>query len=314
MLQKIGVIGGGTMGHGIAAAFALHDLSVHMYEPAAKQRAEIVPAITAAYELLVEEALIDASAISAALGRIKIFDELAPTVGDRHFIVEAVPERMELKQALFAELDRLCPSETIFATNTSSLPLAPMIAELPATRRRRTLVTHWYNPPLIMPLVEISAFGNTTAEIYDAIANLHQAIGKRTAKILKDIPGLVANRIQQAVAREVFSLIEQGAADAADIDTALKFGPAFRYATTGQLEVADFGGLDIWLTVGDNLLAAMDASREASPLLRRKVAEGKLGVKTGEGFYKYDDPAIPAIRRAFLGRLVKQLKASRAYS
>ena len=106
---------------------------------------------------------------------------------------------------------------------------------------------------------------------------LHQTIGKRTAKILKDIPGLVANRIQQAVAREVFSLIAQGAADAADIDTALKFGPAFRYATTGQLEVADFGGLDIWLTVGDNLLAAMDASREASPLLRQKVAEGKLG-------------------------------------
>ncbi|MCK1394354.1 3-hydroxyacyl-CoA dehydrogenase NAD-binding domain-containing protein [Bradyrhizobium sp. 1] len=314
MLRHIGVIGGGTMGHGIAAAFALHDVSVHLYEPSAKQRDDIVPSIRAAYDLLIEEQFINAAAVPAALDRITIFDELAPAVNNRHFIVEAIPERMELKQALFAELDRLCPATTIFATNTSSLPLAPMIAGLPAERRGRFLVTHWYNPPLIMPLVEISAFGNTTVEIYDAVAKLHQTIGKRTAKILKDIPGLVANRIQQAVAREVFSLIAQGAADAADIDTALKFGPAFRYATTGQLEVADFGGLDIWLTVGDNLLAAMDASREASPLLRQKVAEGKLGIKTGEGFYVYDRENIPATRRAFLKRLVKQLKASSDYS
>ncbi|XSC48228.1 3-hydroxyacyl-CoA dehydrogenase family protein [Bradyrhizobium sp. RDT10] len=116
------------------------------------------------------------------------------------------------------------------------------------------------------------------------------------------------------MAREVFSLIEQGVADAADVDTALKFGPAFRYATTGQLEVADFGGLDIWLTVGDNLLAVMDASKEASRLLRSKVGDGKLGVKSGEGFYSYDKAATPVIRRAFLARLVKQLKVSRAYT
>lgn len=314
MLQRIGVIGGGTMGHGIAAAFALHDLSVHVYEPSAATRAEIVPSIKAAYDLLVEEDFITQAEIPPALNRINIFDELALAANDRDFIVEAIPERMELKQALFTELDRLCSPATIFATNTSSLPLAPMIAALPDARRGRTLVTHWYNPPLIMPLVEISAFGNTAAEVFEAVASLHQKIGKRTAKILKDVPGLVANRIQQAVAREVFSLIEQGVADAADIDTALKFGPAFRYATTGQLEVADFGGLDIWLTVGDNLLAVMDASREASPLLRQKVAEGKLGVKNGAGFYRYDAAAIPTIRRAFLARLVNQLKASRAYS
>ncbi|MBV9557207.1 MAG: 3-hydroxyacyl-CoA dehydrogenase family protein, partial [Pseudolabrys sp.] len=136
----------------------------------------------------------------------------------------------------------------------------------------------------------------------------------RVAKVKKDVPGLIANRIQQAVAREVFSLIEQGVGDAADIDAALKFGPAFRYATTGQLEVADFGGLDIWLTVGDNLLAVMDNSKQASRLLRQKVAEGKLGIKSGEGFFQYDATMIPTVRRAFLSRLVTQLKASRAYA
>jgi 3-hydroxybutyryl-CoA dehydrogenase len=314
MLERIGVIGGGTMGHGIAAAFALHGLSVHIFEPLPAQRAAIMPAVEAAYALLVEEAFIDSAAAARALPQIKIFSELAAAVTDRDFVVEAIPEKMDLKQTLFAELDALCPPATIFATNTSSLPLAPMIDGLPAARRSRTLVTHWYNPPLVMPLVEISCFGNTPIAIHDEVATLHRAIGKRTAKVIKDVPGLIANRIQQAVAREVFSLIEQGVADAADIDTALKFGPAFRYATTGQLEVADFGGLDIWLTVGDNLLAVMDASKAASPILRAKVEQGKLGVKSGEGFYIYDKDTLPAVRGAFLRRLVTQLKTSRAYS
>jgi 3-hydroxybutyryl-CoA dehydrogenase len=314
MLERIGVIGGGTMGHGIAAAFALHGLSVHIFEPLPAQRAAIMPAVEAAYALLVEEAFIDSAAAARALPQIKIFSELAAAVTDRDFVVEAIPEKMDLKQTLFAELDALCPPATIFATNTSSLPLAPMIDGLPAARRSRTLVTHWYNPPLVMPLVEISCFGNTPIAIHDEVATLHRAIGKRTAKVIKDVPGLIANRIQQAVAREVFSLIEQGVADAADIDTALKFGPAFRYATTGQLEVADFGGLDIWLTVGDNLLAVMDASKAASPILRAKVEQGKLGVKSGEGFYVYDKDTLPAVRGAFLRRLVTQLKTSRAYS
>jgi 3-hydroxybutyryl-CoA dehydrogenase len=314
MLQRIGVIGGGTMGHGIAAAFALHGLAVHIYEPSPEQRARILTSIEAACAILVEEAVVTADAVFTAMRGVTIFAELEPAVADRDFVVEAIPERMELKQALFANIDRLCPASTIFATNTSSLPLAPMIADLPEARKGRTLVTHWYNPPIVMPLVEISAFGNTSADVYEAVAGLHQAIGKRTAKVRKDVPGLIANRIQQAVAREVFSLIEQGVGEPSDVDTALKFGPAFRYATTGQLEVADFGGLDIWLTVGDNLLAVMDASKQASPLLRRKVTEGKLGIKTGEGFYTYDEARLPAIRRDFLRRLVQQLKASSAYS
>ena len=121
---------------------------------------------------------------------------------------------------------------------------------------------------------------------------------KQIVKVLKDVPGLVANRIQQGVAREVFSLIEMGVAEPADIDKALKFGPAFRYTTTGQLEVADFGGLDIWSIVGDNLLKEMDNRQGANDLLKQKVAEGKLGIKTSEGFYKYAEAEIPGLRKS----------------
>ena len=164
-----------------------------------------------------------------------------------------------------------------------------------------------------MPIVELSFFGNMPAETYAEVEKIYTVIGKQTVKVLKDIPGLVANRIQQGVAREVFSLIENGVAEAADIDKALKFGPAFRYATTGQLEVADFGGLDIWCVVGDNLLKEMDNSKEANPMLRRKVQEGKLGLKTGEGFFTYPPQELAQIKRRFMCKLIHQLKASSFY-
>lgn len=313
MFNKIGVVGGGTMGHGIAAAFALDGCDVTLFEPAAQQRAHILPAIEASYALLIEEDFVAASAVAQALDRIRLTDDLAGAVRDRDFVVEAIPERMGLKQDLFAELDRLCQAATVLASNTSSLPLAEMMAKVSPARRQRMMVTHWYNPPLLMPLVELSFFGNMPAEIYLQIANLHESIGKQTVKVLKDVPGLVANRIQQGVAREVFSILEQDIAAPEDVDKALKFGPAFRYATTGQLEVADFGGLDIWLTVGDNLLAVMDASTRANPLLRARVAEGKLGVKSGEGFYTWEPASVAARQRAFQKRLIHQLKASKAY-
>ena len=175
------------------------------------------------------------------------------------------------------------------------------------------MVCHWYNPAHLMPVAELSFFGNMPEAIYAEVAALYQAIGKQTVKVLKDVPGLVANRIQQGVAREVFSLIQNGVAAPEDIDKALKFGPAFRYATTGQLEVADFGGLDIWCVVGDNLLKEMDNSKEANPVLREKVKEGKLGLKSGAGFFDYPPEKVADIKRQFMRKLINQLKASAFY-
>jgi len=232
---------------------------------------------------------------------------------DRDYVIEATPEILELKQTLFKQLDDLCPSHTILASNTSSLKLNDMMALVSPSRKERILVTHWYNPAHLIPIIELSYFGNMPQDIYNQVEELHLAINKQTVKVLKDVPGLVANRIQQGVAREVFSLIEMGVAAPADIDKALKFGPAFRYATTGQLEVADFGGLDIWCVVGDNLLKEMDNSECANNLLREKVQQGKLGIKSGEGFYQYSPEEIGAIKNNFMKKLIHQLKASNYY-
>jgi 3-hydroxybutyryl-CoA dehydrogenase len=239
--------------------------------------------------------------------------DLPTAVAGCDYVIESAPEILEVKQKIFKELDALCRPYTVFATNTSSLPLSEMMSAVSPARRERMIVNHWFNPAHLIPLVELSYFGNMPEPIFREVESLYAKIKKQTIRIRKDVPGLVANRIMQGVAREVFSLVENEVAAPEDIDRALKFGPAFRYATTGQLEVTDFGGLDIWCVVGDNLLKAMDNSTSASPLLRTKVNEGKLGVKSGEGFYKYDRSEADDIKRKFMQRLIHQLKASQYY-
>jgi len=313
MIQKIAVIGAGTMGHAIAGCFALYGYPVSLYESFEEVRRTCKEKIKKQYQFLHEEGVLEASKINEALDRIITYAELKPAVVDADYVIEAVPERLDLKQELFANLIEFCSADTIIASNTSSIAFSDLTAKMEAKDKARTMVCHWYNPAHLIPLVELSFFGNMPEETYQEVEALYRSIEKRPAKVLKDIPGLLANRIQQGVAREVFSLMQMGAADPKDIDTALKYGPAFRYATTGQLEVADFGGIDIWCTVGDNLLAVMDRTAEASPLLREKVKEGKLGFKTGEGFFAYPEDQKQEIQNEFNKRLLQQLQVSRKY-
>jgi 3-hydroxybutyryl-CoA dehydrogenase len=313
MIKKIAVLGAGTMGHGIAEAFAMHGFEVNLFDTDATRLLAAKDEIRTELALLVAENFIPMPIVQAALDKITYFTDMKQAVIDRDYVIEATPEILELKQTLFKQLDDLCPSHTILASNTSSLKLNDMMALVSPSRKERILVTHWYNPAHLIPIIELSYFGNMPQDIYNQVEELHLAINKQTVKVLKDVPGLVANRIQQGVAREVFSLIEMGVAAPADIDKALKFGPAFRYATTGQLEVADFGGLDIWCVVGDNLLKEMDNSECANNLLREKVQQGKLGIKSGEGFYQYSPEEIGAIKNNFMKKLIHQLKASNYY-
>jgi len=313
MIRKIAVIGAGTMGHSIAEAFALYGYPVNLFDTNDKSLIDVKSVMENELSELVEENLFDEETIKKALENITLFNDLEKATNDRDYIIEAAPENIFLKRSLFCDLDKYAPAHAIFASNTSSLALNEMMIRISDERKKRTMVNHWYNPGLLMPIVEMSFFGNMPEEIYKEVEELYKSIKKQTVKVLKDVPGLVANRIQQGVAREVFSLIEQGVAEAAEIDKALKFGPAFRYATTGQLEVADFGGLDIWCTVGDNLLKVMDSSTSANPILREKVKEGKLGIKSGAGFFNYKQEEIEEIKKQFNKRLIHQLKASEYY-
>jgi len=301
------------MGHSIALNFSIYGYDVNLYDTNSTRIANVEEEIKEELEFLAEEEFIEPSEIMKALSNICYFTDLQEAVMDRDYVIEAAPEILKLKQELFQKLDEFCLDHTILASNTSSLNLESMMALISNDRRKKMIVNHWYNPGHIMPIVELSFFGNMPEDIYLKVEHLYKSINKQCVKVLKDIPGLVANRIQQGVAREVFSIIEQGIAAPEDIDKALQFGPAFRYATTGQLEIADLGGLDIWCTVGDNLLKVMDNSLSANSLLRRKVEEGKLGLKSGEGFFKYNQENSSEIRKRFIQKLIHQLKASEYY-
>ena len=313
MIKNISVIGAGTMGHGIAEVFAMHNYKVCLYEMNTEIRENVKKVIEDELLFLLDNDFIKKDDVQKTLENIEIFSDLKEAVKDADYVIEAIPERIELKQELFKQLDEYCKEETIFASNTSSLKLYEMSRDISENRKKRIMVCHWYNPAHLMPIAELSFFGNMPEEIYKEVEELYSNSEKQTVKILKDVPGLVANRIQQAIAREVFSLIEMKVAEPEDIDKALKFGPAFRYATSGQLEIADIGGLDIWCTVGDNLLSVMDNRKEANPLLRKKVLENKLGMKSGEGFFKYPKEKINDIKNKFNKKLIIQLKTSKNY-
>ena len=313
MINNISVIGAGTMGHGIAMVFAMHGCKVSLYESFEAVRAGVLDKIRDEMQFMVDQDYISQEKIDETLVNITVFADLAPAVENADYVIEAIPERMDLKQELFASLDKLCPAHTVFATNTSSLKLSEMIKDLPEARQKLCMVSHWYNPAYLLPIAELSKFGNMDEDVFNEVYDLYVRCEKQPVRVLKDITGMVANRLLHAQAREAFYLVEIGAATAEDVDKALKYGPCFRNATTGMLEVADMGGLDIWLAAEDNMFPALNNSDKASAAMRELVAQGHKGIKTGKGFFDYPEEIRQQIQNDFYRRLIVQLKASKNY-
>lgn len=313
MINRITVIGAGTMGHAIANVHAMNGFKVNLYETSHSVRSSVMERIEEELVFMEQEGYIESSVVKKTLENITLFSDMRLAVEEADYVIEATPEILSLKQELFVVLDKFCDEKTIFASNTSSLSLFDMVKDLPKSRRERTLISHWYNPGHLIPMVELSMFGDTIQSVFDEVFMLHIKSGKKPVKVLKDVPGLIANRMLHALAREVFFLMESGVASPEDIDQALKFGPGFRSATTGMLEVADMGGLDIWCTVQDNLFKELNNSDKACEMLRSKVSSGNLGVKSGEGFFKYQNGNAQEMVHQFHKRLIHQLAASKLY-
>lgn len=312
-ITRIAVLGAGTMGANIALHFARHGLFVTLQDPSPAVREGVRARLVETLNILTEQGMLEQNQHAAVLSRLTVCSSLPEAVESADFVMEAAPEVLELKQKIFSDLARVAKQEAILATNTSTLELSRIISGLDADRAGRSMVCHWYNPAHLIPLVELSDYGNLQADVLPTIEALFKKTENQTIRVKKEVPGLVANRIQQGLAREVFALMNSGIASALDIDRAVRYGPAFRYAAAGQLEIADFGGLDLWKLAGDNLLPEIDGSTSASPLLGEKVKDGMLGIKSGEGFFKYEDQG-QAASRSFHRRLIIQLKASREMS
>jgi 3-hydroxybutyryl-CoA dehydrogenase len=297
--QKIGVIGGGLMGHGIAYLFAAAGHPVGLFEPNADIRASLPKRLQAIVDLFEDN--------PDLLRLIEAHDQLAPAVKGTAFVFEAAPEKLPLKQKIFAELEAAVAADTVLASNSSAIPSTDIGRDL--KHRERVVGTHFWNPPHLVPLVEVIQNEKTSDAVVQATMALLRDAGKVPVHVRRDIPGFVGNRLQHAMKREAIALVAAGVCDAETIDTVVKEGFGARTAVLGPMEQSDLVGLNLTLDIAEVLIADLDRTAGPHPFLRDKVAAGKLGMKTGEGLRKWGPGEADAVRERLSRFLVEQAKA-----
>src|SRR5215471_14051408 len=292
---RIAVVGAGLMGHGIAQVFALagHDVAITDTD---------APTLASARDRILTN-LKDLGDDVTAVERVRVCTGLAETVAAADFIVEAVREDLGVKQRLFADIERVVRPDAILASNTSVIPITAIMGGL--EHRTRALGTHWWNPPYLVPLVEVIATEWTTPAAIEFTMKLHADIGKTPVHVKKDVPGFVGNRLQHALWREAISLVENDICDAETVDTVIKAAFGRRLAVLGPLENADLVGTDLTLAIHKTVLPDIESRPGPSPYLEKLVADGKLGFKTGEGFRRWTQEDQAALRAKVLAHLKK---------
>jgi 3-hydroxybutyryl-CoA dehydrogenase len=295
---RIAVVGAGLMGHGIAQVFALAGHAVTITDSFAANLDSVKSRILTNLKDLGDD--------PAAVERVTPQADLAEAVRHADYVVEAAPEDLPLKQRLFAEIERAVRPDTILASNTSVIPITRIMSELAG--RERALGTHWWNPPFLVPLVEVIGTQWTSQQAIDWTMALHAAAGKKPAHVKKDVPGFIGNRLQHALWREAVSLVERGICDAETVDTVIKACFGRRLAVLGPLENADMVGTDLTLAIHNTVLPDIDSRPGPSPYLQQLVAGGRLGFKSGEGFRKWSAEEQAALR----AKVLQHLKAARA--
>jgi 3-hydroxybutyryl-CoA dehydrogenase len=297
----IGVVGGGLMGHGIAYLLATGGHRIGLYEPSAEVRASLPQRLRSIVELLGTDA--------AILDRITTHERLADAVGAATVVFEAAPEKLDLKQRIFTELETLTAPDTILASNSSAIPSTEIGRSL--KRRERVVGTHFWNPPHLVPLVEVIQTEWTSDDVVRRTIDLLAAAGRKPVHVRRDIPGFIGNRLQHALKREAIALVAAGVCDAETIDTVVKSGFGARMAVLGPMEQSDLVGLDLTLDISNVLVADLDRSAKPHPFLQEKVKAGKLGMKSGEGFRTWTPEQANEVRERLRRYLAGQARAGR---
>ncbi len=285
MFNNTAVIGAGIMGRGISLVYAMNGCKVRLFDTEIKPLEMAKGLIGADLEVMVEEGLCPASRCRDILDNIVATASLGEAVASAEFITEAVPENLELKWQVFARIEELSSKSTIITSNTSTLPLSDLARHL--ARPERMIITHFFNPAHLVPLVEVIKAEATPGQMLSDVLAFLRQINKVPVVLKKEVAGFIANRLQAAVLREALHLVQSGVADMQDVDTAMTCGPGFRWSTIGPLETADFGGLDTWQSVMNNLAPELNDARSAPEVIKELNRQGHLGVKSGQGFYIY---------------------------
>lgn len=293
------------MGTGIAQVFAKDEDATVILRDVAVQ-VNPLEHIRSNLNILIEKNAMSESEAGYILSRIKFTNDLEEAVSDADLVVECIPEVMEMKQNLFQNIENICRPDCILATNTSVMSVTEIASG--CKTRHRMIGTHFWNPPYLIPLVEVIKGNDTSDETMDTIYEALKKIGKKPVKCMKDVPGFIANRLQHAIWREALSIVEKGIADAATVDEALRYGPGLRWPILGILENADMTGLDLALNIQSYICPYLEDSHEASRLLRDLVEKGDLGFKTGKGYQTWTPEQINASNRRLREYLIDVTK------
>jgi len=294
--QTAAVIGTGMMGPGIAGSLALggvHATIVSRGEESARKGLE---AARRQLRILAENGLADAHTVREASDRLDSSTAFDRTIADADLVIESAPENMDLKQKLFARLDSLTARSAVLATNTSGLSITAIASK--CQHPERVLTTHFWNPPHLMPLVEIVQGEKTSPEIAQSVRDLLAACGKVPVIVKRDRPGQLGNRLQMALVREAAYIVEEGIADVEDVDLVAKNGFGLRMPAYGIFEHQDAVGLDMGIGIVDYVAQDLYNLPKAPNIYRAKVARGDLGAKTGRGFYDWSKKSIDEVKAA----------------
>lgn len=294
-IKNIAVLGTGTMGHGIALLSARAGLNVAMYGRSDESLNRGFTSIKASLNRLKDEGKITEEGTIQILNRIRGVKTLEEAAKGAEFIIESLAENLELKQQIFGQLDELCSKEVILATNTSGLSPSAIAKNL--KNPERLVVAHFWNPPQLIPLVEVVPGENTSEKAMTETMEWVEFIGKKAVHMEKECLGFIGNRLQLALLREALYIVEQGWAKPEEVDKAIEYGHGRRLPVTGPLCSADLGGLDIFHNISTYLFEDLCNYIKPSKLMQDKVEAGKLGSKRGEGFYNWAPDALEKKQR-----------------
>ena len=298
MSEQIAIIGAGLMGHGIAQVFALAGHIVRVYDPDFQVMASLRERIA--------KNLSDLGQDVSATSRVFPTEDLGQCVTGADVVFEAGPEDLAFKQKLFAQLELLAPAHALLASNTSVIPITDIMAEVKTGNR--TMGTHWWNPPYLVPLVEVIKTASTDPTLAQKMFDLLAEVGKTPAMVEKDVPGFIGNRLQHALWREAIAIVAEGICDAETVDTVVKGSFGRRLPVLGPLENADLVGTELTLAIHETVLPAIDHTPGPSPYLKQLIREGRLGMKSGEGFRTW----TPEQQAQLRAKVLRHLKAMNA--
>jgi len=301
-MTKAAIIGLGTMGPGIAATLARAGMTVAVYDASADQRGKAAQNLALAKTVLENLGVPDNSNGS----EIRVTESLADCVAGADFVLETVPEKLDLKIEVFREVEKLVDKTCILASDTSGIPISKI--QEGVAHPERLVGMHWSNPPHIIPMIEVIAGAKTAPEVVTWMVDRIKSIGLLPVVVKKDVPGFVENRVLYALLRECVDLVDQGVIDVEGLDTCVSWGIGYKLSVIGPMALLDMAGLDIYQAVGSYLNKELCNRTDVSKYVTERTAAGKLGIKTGSGIFDYTPERIAELRAERARKLVSVRK------